>query len=88
MRTPCALPIGYTARDTASSYMGVDQYFGSWQPGDVDSWTGVIDGLYERYGLPVLANEWGYSSDGELALERPDMTGFPEAFPDVCVARK
>lgn len=40
-------------------YMGVDQYFGSWQPGDVDDWIGVIDGLYERYGLPVLANEWG-----------------------------
>mgnify|MGYP002552812304 FL=1 len=53
-------------------YMGVDQYFGSWQPGDVENWNGVIDGLYERYHLPVLANEWGYSSNGEVAAQRPE----------------
>ena len=33
-------------------YVGVDQYFGSWQPGDVENWNGVIDALYERYHLP------------------------------------
>lgn len=69
-------------------YMGVDQYFGSWQPGDVDSWTAVIDALYERYHLPVLANEWGYSSGGELAPEKPDPDEVPTGLPDVCYLKK
>ena len=69
-------------------YVGVDQYFGSWQPGDVENWNGVIDALYERYHLPVLANEWGYSSGGEYTTEHPDMTNVPAGFPDVCVVKK
>lgn len=69
-------------------YMGVDQYFGSWQPGDADDWIGVIDGLYERYGLPVLANEWGYSSDGELETEAPDPALIPEGLNEVCYTKK
>ncbi len=70
------------------SYVGVDQYFGSWQEGDIDNWNFVIDKLYERYGMPVLANEWGYSSDGEYQAEKPDPAILPEGLPDVCFAKK
>lgn len=69
-------------------YMGVDQYFGSWQPGDAENWIGVLDALYERYRLPVLANEWGYSSAGELAEEMPDPALVPKGLPEVCYVKK
>ena len=69
-------------------YVGVDQYFGSWQPGDVDNWTAVIDSLYLRYGIPVLANEWGYSSGGDYQAERIDPKLLPPGLPDVCFAKK
>ena len=69
-------------------YIGVDQYFGSWQPGDVDNWNFVIDALYERYNLPVLANEWGYSSGGEYQAEPVDPALLPPGLPDVCYAKK
>ena len=70
------------------AYVGVDQYFGSWQPGDVDNWNFVIDALYERYQLPVLANEWGYSSGGEYQAEPIDPALLPPGLPDVCFAKK
>lgn len=54
----------------------------------MDDWIGVIDGLYERYGLPVLANEWGYSSDGELETEAPDPALIPEGLNEVCYTKK
>ena len=69
-------------------YVGVDQYFGSWQPGDVECWNEVIDKLYDQFGLPVLANEWGYSSDGEYTEEHPDPKDVPFGFPDVCYVKK
>ena len=69
-------------------YIGDDQYFGSWQPGDVDDWTEVIDRLYERYHLPVLANEWGYSSGGKLAKEHIDPKMVPFGLPEECVVQK
>jgi hypothetical protein len=69
-------------------YIGVDQYFGSWQGKDVEEWTNVIEGLYSRYKLPVLANEWGYASDGGLALKPPEPKDIPEGWSDVCVVKK
>lgn len=69
-------------------YYGVDQYFGSWQSGDVEDWNWVIDKIYERYGLPVLANEWGYSSSGELAEKHVAPEEIPEGLPEVCYQKK
>ena len=69
-------------------YIGDDQYFGSWQPGSVEDWAEVIDRLYERYQLPVLANEWGYSSGGELASEHLDPKDIPFGLPEECVLQK
>jgi arabinogalactan endo-1,4-beta-galactosidase len=70
------------------SYIGVDQYFGSWQGQTVEAWTDVINQLWERYKLPVLANEWGYSSAGALASGRPDPKEIPLGWADVCYLKK
>ena len=69
-------------------YLGDDQYFGSWQPGDVEDWVEVIDKLYERYRLPVLANEWGYSSGGEFSTEHADPKLVPFGLPEECFTQK
>ncbi len=69
-------------------YLGDDQYFGSWQPGTVESWTAVIDALWERYHLPVLANEWGYSSGGEYSTEHVDPKIVPFGLPEECLVQK
>ena len=66
------------------SYIGDDQYFGSWQGGKVSDWIDVIDKLHERYNLPVLVNEWGYSSIGELKDKPEDESAMPEGWPSVC----
>lgn len=68
----------------AFGYIGDDQYFGSWQGKMVEGWNQVIDTLYDRYHLPVLANEWGYSSGGRTMRCRPDPSILPEGLPDVC----
>ena len=65
-------------------YIGDDQYFGSWQGKTVESWNDVIEALYARYHLPVLANEWGYSSGGAVKETRPDPAILPEGITDVC----
>ena len=69
-------------------YVGDDQYFGSWQGKTVEMWNTVIDELYVRYGLPLLANEWGYSSGGEVADTRPDPALLPDGWPDVCYEKR
>ncbi len=68
----------------AFGYIGDDQYFGSWQGKDVESWNTVIDALHERYQLPVIANEWGYSSGGRVLPKRPDPKLIPPGLNDVC----
>ena len=50
--------------DHPFAYVGDDQYFGSWQGGSVDDWPEVLDSMWDAYGLPILVNEWGYSSKG------------------------
>lgn len=69
-------------------YYGIDQYFGSWQPGTVEDWNRVIDAAYDRFGLPVLANEWGYSSAGEYQEDEPDPSTLPKGIPAVCYLKK
>lgn len=68
-------------------YIGDDQYFGSWQPHTVERWNEVIDALYERYQLPVLANEWGYSSAGIVKEEMPDSSILPDGITEVCYGK-
>lgn len=68
----------------AFGYIGDDQYFGSWQGKDIEAWNYVIEELHKRYDLPVLINEWGYSSGGKVMAQRPDPALLPPGWPDVC----
>lgn len=68
-------------------YIGDDQYFGSWQGKDVEHWPIVIEKLYQKYRLPVLVNEWGYSSGGKVQAQRPNQEEVPLGWTDVCYAK-
>jgi hypothetical protein len=46
-------------------YAGIDDYFGSWIPGEVSDWIPVIDEVAAITGKPVLIAEWGYPSLGK-----------------------
>ena len=65
-------------------YIGDDQYFGSWQGWDVEKWTEVISVLHGHFGLPVLANEWGYSSGGETKPKPEDESAIAPGLNSVC----
>ena len=48
-------------------YCGIDQYYGTWQPGGPENWYERIAELYAiTGGVKVLVNEWGFSSAGEV----------------------
>jgi hypothetical protein len=47
-------------------YVGIDAYYGTWDPGAPQDWEGKIVELYELTGARVLVNEWGYASRGAL----------------------
>ena len=65
-------------------YIGDDQYFGSWQGQSVEAWNDVIEKLYEHFKLPVLANEWGYSSGGEVRPKPEDESVIAPGLNSVC----
>ncbi|NLB17028.1 MAG: hypothetical protein GX827_09530, partial [Clostridiales bacterium] len=67
-------------------YVGNDQYFGSWQGGSIDDWPGVLDSIWDAFGLPILVNEWGYSSRGETLTHEQlmNMEGNTENLEPVC----
>jgi hypothetical protein len=52
----------YGMADSPFDYLGIDGYFGSWQPGGPENWVGYIDESHQLSGKPVIINEWGYSS--------------------------
>jgi hypothetical protein len=59
-------------------YCGIDQYYGSWQPGDPQTWAERIDELYALTGgVPIFINEWGYSSAGALMTHEERQLGMP-----------
>jgi len=65
-------------------YIGDDQYFGSWQGNDVEKWSEVIEILHDHFKLPVLANEWGYSSGGEVKAKPEDESVIAPGLNSVC----
>ena len=72
--------------DHPFGYVRDDQYFGSWQGGSVEDWPAVLDGMWDAFGMPILVNEWGYSSGGvtltpEELVNCPDN---PEKLEPVC----
>jgi hypothetical protein len=52
----------YRVPDPLFDYIGLDGYFGSWQPGGPESWRAYIDEAHALTDCPVIINEWGYSS--------------------------
>ena len=50
------------APGTLFDFLGLDAYFGSWDPGTPDSWTGYIDSAHALSGKPIMIHEWGYST--------------------------
>ncbi len=72
--------------DHPFGYVGNDQYFGSWQGGSIDDWPGVLDSIWDAFGLPILVNEWGYSSRGETLTHEQlmNMEGNTENLEPVC----
>ena len=50
-------------------YVGIDAYYGTWDPGSPEDWDHKILELYELTGAKVLVNEWGYASAGGLLTE-------------------
>ncbi len=67
----------YPAGDGPIDYCGVDQYYGTWQPGGPDLWGERIAGLARLTGAPILVNEWGFSSAGEVMTEEERRSGGP-----------
>lgn len=66
------------------SYIGIDKYFGSWVEGEVQDWVLLIDDLHEKTGKPVLINEWGYASSGEI-IKPSEIENIPNGWTRICV---
>lgn len=58
-------------------YCGVDQYYATWQPGGPESWDSRIAELWELTRAPVVINEWGFASAGEVMGEEERNLGVP-----------
>ena len=52
------------------AYLGLDGYFGCWQPGGPENWVGYIDRMHTLSGKPILINEWGFSTIYSAPFER------------------
>ncbi|MBD3181492.1 hypothetical protein GF312_04315 [Candidatus Poribacteria bacterium] len=48
------------------NYVGTDGYFGSWSSGGPDSWHEKLKILYEKIRKPIIIQEFGYASAGEV----------------------
>jgi len=64
-------------------YAGFDSYPGTWRRGGPESWNDYLDAFHELTGKPVLIQEFGYASEGEVMTEEEDKSGI---YP--CAAKK
>ncbi|MCL5996181.1 MAG: hypothetical protein M1546_09000, partial [Chloroflexi bacterium] len=56
----------YADPNTPLDYCGVDGYYGSWADGGPENWAPRIGELRALTGKPVLINEWGFASKGDV----------------------
>jgi hypothetical protein len=63
--------------DGLIDYCGVDGYYGTWAHGGPRNWSARVSELHELTGAPVLVNEWGFSSAGEVMTPAEDRSGAP-----------
>lgn len=64
-------------------YAGFDSYPGTWRKGGPESWHGYLDGFYKLTGKPIIIQEFGYSSAGEMMSEQESLG---DAYP--CTVKK
>lgn len=59
-------------RDEALPYdwLGLDGYFGCWQPGGPENWKPYMDTMAELSGKPLIISEWGYGTNYEAPFEK------------------
>jgi len=73
----------YGEADSPLDYCGVDQYYGTWQRGSPELWAERVAELHALTGKPIVVNEWGFSSAGELMSADERRMGVPN-----CQVRK
>ena len=56
-------------------YAGFDSYVGTWRQGGVEDWNDYLDSFYELTGKPIIIQEFGYSSAGEMMTEEEAAKG-------------
>ncbi len=64
-------------------YAGFDSYPGTWRAGGPESWHEYLDGFHQLTQKPVIIQEFGYSSAGEMMTPEEDASG---AYP--CTLKK
>ncbi len=64
-------------------YAGFDSYPGTWRQGGPGSWDAYLEEFHKLTGKPIIIQEFGYSSEGELMNEEEIKNG---TYP--CVAKK
>jgi hypothetical protein len=56
-------------------YGGFDSYPGTWREGGVESWNEYLDAFHELTQKPIIIQEFGYSSAGDLMTEEERKRG-------------
>jgi hypothetical protein len=59
-------------------YVGIDGYYGTWDAGSPASWDVALAELFDLTRIPMLVNEWGYSSSGAVMSAEESQSGIPE----------
>ena len=52
----------YVDKDLPYAWLGLDAYFGCWQPGGPEDWGPYIDTMAALSKKPILISEWGYAT--------------------------
>jgi hypothetical protein len=56
-------------------YVGFDSYPGTWREGGVESWNEYLDAFYALTKKPIIIQEFGYSSAGDLMTAEEAASG-------------
>lgn len=65
----------YGNPDLELDYAGFDSYPGTWRKGGPENWHEYLDNFYALTGKPVIIQEFGYASAGEMMTAEEDRSG-------------
>jgi hypothetical protein len=74
------------SRASSLDYAGCDGYYGAWAEGNADNWGPRIALLHSMTERPILVNEWGNPSKGEI-MTPPEFAAYRNGTP-CCHFRK